>query len=1003
MSRWILLLFVLVISTTTLPQQDSLREAPGKRGGGNGDGSGGGRWGGRGDGSGGGRRLQEPTPSLSPAAPTKARTPVPMRTSQRQRFAGVFSNAWQHDARLPEDGIDAPAALLIAYTRARGAARRVEASTRIVDTLLATGTSAALYAWGDSLRAAAALANDSASMAKALLARGSALIREGRLGRAFDDLRAALTWCDEHKQPALAATIHASIGDGLMRMGGSTGALKRYEEVLRIDRSSSIPPQTRVDVLTTVAFIHEDLGHPDSAAIFYDKAETEARLHGLARLRAKAIMGQADLLADRGRPDSAIMCLDQAIALLASRPDRYMLLEAREARGIALLMSGRNSEARAELRTAIAIADSLNAPFNAARARIYLADAMGADNGTAFKLLKEADRIGSANGIGIIGKEVMLSMSERYARMGRLREAHDLAMHAVHVTDSLNMAFWEQGARRQMQRSQLALKDRELDDLEEQGAEQKARATAQEGRIARQRVVIIAAVVAALSVFVLALIAWRAYRSQRRTADELARAHAEVLRQKQRAEESERAKDRFLANVSHEIRTPLNAIMGFSTILLEDERGERSARYLRSIKDAGGNLMAVINDVLDISRIEAGRLTLVREHFDLHARLAQCADLLQHRADEQDDLLILEIDPDTPRWVEGDGARLAQVLINLLGNALKFTQGGEVRLKAMPSGGSVRFTVSDTGIGIPKDKVGSIFDRFTQVDANDQRLYGGTGLGLAIVSELVRLQNGTVTVQSEPGRGTIFAVELPLPAVTAPTTGAPQMQRASNGSLSGRTILIAEDNDLNATVTVETLKRRFPSSIIERVNNGREAVDRVVEVGDRIGLVMMDVQMPVLDGLSATRELRSQGARLPVIALTASVLPSDLSMCLAAGMDACVSKPFRVEDLIDAIHRATGDAGSAPERSHDGPDHYAALFAELVPARLGELRAAHQRGDAEEVQRLVHIMRPQLVHRDEQRFAPICDAVLTFKGNGDFNSWHGHVERAILAIEETLG
>ena len=167
-------------------------------------------------------------------------------------------------------------------------------------------------------------------------------------------------------------------------------------------------------------------------------------------------------------------------------------------------------------------------------------------------------------------------------------------------------------------------------------------------------------------------------------------------------------------------------------------------------------------------------------------------------------------------------------------------------------------------------------------------------------------------------------------------------------------------------------------------------------------LVLMDVQMPVLDGLSATRELRSAGSGLPVIALTASVLPTDLSRCIDAGMDACVSKPFQVEQLVAAIHRLTGDAGTRPDPAQQGSDPYEALFDQLMPQRLRELRAAHARGDAEEVRRLVHVMRPQLVHRDAQRFSVLCDAVLGTNGHGDGISWEARVERTITSIEEAL-
>ena len=219
------------------------------------------------------------------------------------------------------------------------------------------------------------------------------------------------------------------------------------------------------------------------------------------------------------------------------------------------------------------------------------------------------------------------------------------------------------------------------------------------------------------------------YRMKRKAADALQVVNAEVVRQKERAEESERAKDRFLANVSHEIRTPLNAIMGFTGLLLHEHRDERSTRFLTSIREAGDNLLVVINDVLDLSRIEAGRLQLMKEPFDLHRTIRLCQEIMHHRAMEQGNTVIIALSKDVPHWVAGDSARLLQILLNLVGNALKFTSSGTVRIEAAVAEARIRFRVSDTGIGIPQEKLATIFDRFTQVDVTDQRRYGGAGLG----------------------------------------------------------------------------------------------------------------------------------------------------------------------------------------------------------------------------------------------------------------------------------
>ena len=995
-----LVLLLCLTPALLFAQQDTIRERGGGRGDGGGGGGGNGSGGGRGDGSGGGKQQQQV------AAPTLLPRPVAAKstgaaTPRRQRFSGLSIATWDGTGdRSPLDGTDVPRDQLAEYNRAVPANERLLVAANIVDTLLATGTAQALVAWADTLRTLAVAQRDTALLAKAHFARGDALIRDGRNGRAFDDLRAVLLLCNEQRDPVLVARTHARIGDGLMRMGGSTGAMQRYNEVLRIARSRRLPASMLAHVLGAAAFIQTDLENLDSAATYYERAATVAREAGLIDLEGKAYIGLGDVAGMRQDHDGAERHYRKAIAVLGAAPLGRTLLEARLALGGVLLISGRPERARTELQAAMKLADDLHIPMSAAKARILMADAMGDDHQRALDLIRAAEQIATSHELGAMLKEVLLARSDRYAGMGRLREAHELAMQAVALTDSLNIAFWEEGTRRQLQRSQVGLKDREIDELEQRGEEQRALAQLQQERIQLQRTLITASVIIALVVLGLAFAAWRAYRTQRRTAQALERAHAEVLVQKQRAEDSERAKDRFLANVSHEIRTPLNAIMGFGSILLEGAQDEQSARFLRSIRDAGENLMAVINDVLDISRMEAGRLTLVHEVFDLHRCARQCGELLQHRADQQRNKLIIGITPGTPQWVIGDGARLTQILLNLLGNGLKFTTDGEVRLDIARSAGQVLFRVSDTGIGIPEDKLSSVFERFTQVDAKDQRRYGGTGLGLSIVRELVRLHKGSVEVESEQGKGTTFTVHLPLEATSAPDP-AMSFHQASNGALDGRTILVAEDNDLNAVVAVETLKRRFPRSTIEHVGNGREAVERITRGNGSIGLVLMDVQMPELDGMAATRQLRANGSTLPIIALTASVLPSELSQCIEAGMDACVSKPFKVEDLMDAIARLTGDGGLSKTGEDEG-DPYAALFLQLVPERLSALQEAHAANDRREVQRIAHIIRPQLVHRNEQVFAPLCDAVLSMPEDAPASHWDPAVISLIRSIEDTL-
>ncbi|HEX2616157.1 MAG TPA: ATP-binding protein, partial [Flavobacteriales bacterium] len=541
-------------------------------------------------------------------------------------------------------------------------------------------------------------------------------------------------------------------------------------------------------------------------------------------------------------------------------------------------------------------------------------------------------------------------------------------------------------------------KQQHIEALERDKELQVAREAEQQARLQRQQQLAVGAILIAVLLMLVSALAYRAFRVKREAAAELERKNAEVLQQKERAEESEHAKDRFLANMSHEVRTPLNAIMGFTGLLMQDATDERTARFLSNIREAGDNLLVVINDVLDLSRIEAGRLHLIKEPFDLHRCLHLCAEILQHRAVEQRNVLRVDIAADVPHWVAGDSARLTQIILNLAGNALKFTTQGTVLISVAGADKGLLFKVSDTGIGIPKEKIGQVFERFTQVHVDDRRMHGGTGLGLSIVKELVLLYKGRIDVQSEVGQGTRFSVWLPLEAVGAPpaalgTTPAPRAER-----LDGRTVLLAEDNDMNALVTEETLVRAFPRTRVERVRNGEEVLERMAHADD-IALVLMDVQMPRLDGVSATRAIRQMTGNtrnVPIIALTASVLPNDLGRCIDAGMDACVPKPFKTDELLAAIARATGS--TAVPLSAPPTESLASLFQRMVPERLNALRAARARNDLAEMLRVVHGLRPQLVHRDAALFDPLCTRILAF----DPNDPPANCNEAFDALEHAL-
>jgi PAS domain S-box-containing protein len=410
--------------------------------------------------------------------------------------------------------------------------------------------------------------------------------------------------------------------------------------------------------------------------------------------------------------------------------------------------------------------------------------------------------------------------------------------------------------------------------------------------------------------------------TERKMADlEISRAHqalqAEIVertRAEAAADAANRAKSEFLANMSHEIRTPLSGVVGMTELLLTTELSAEQHEYLGMVKSSGESLLTVINDILDFSKIEAGRLTVDLVPFDLQACLATTIKLLATRAQVKGLDLTCDIGAGVPTALVGDAGRLRQIVTNLIGNAIKFTEHGTVALTVAPETqtarhATLRFSVSDSGIGVPLERQEAIFKPFIQADGSTTRRYGGTGLGLAISTNLVALLGGRIWVESKPGTGSTFhftAVfdrqpQTPLPGTTAGDVPATSLQGDSRRVLR---ILLAEDNTVNQVIAARLLGKRGHTVVI--AGDGKQVLAALNEPGSGgFDLILMDVQMPEMDGLEVTGIIRareqSSGAHLPIIAMTANAMTGDEDRCLAAGMDGYVSKPIQVAQLFAAI------------------------------------------------------------------------------------------------------
>jgi len=559
-------------------------------------------------------------------------------------------------------------------------------------------------------------------------------------------------------------------------------------------------------------------------------------------------------------------------------------------------------------------------------------------------------------------KEVYDRLSNIYKKQGRTDLAFDYLSKFVSLKDSLNEEDQKTTLAELTTRFESDKKDQQLEVERANRDRERERA---EKQTFQKYVFLTGAIVFAL----IALVLINRFQIKKRTTRELEEKNKIIEIEKERAERSEKLKQQFLANMSHEIRTPMNAINGLSRLLLDKQHDSQTREYLQAISHSGENMQTILNDILDLSKLEAGQFLIHPFVFELRKEAENVVRIFNERAESKGLFLRLTLDPTLPINIKADAARLSQIWSNLISNAIKFTSNGGVEMKLTKAGTDsiLLVEVVDTGVGIDAKQLPHIFESFVQIRTSDAYRTDGTGLGLTIARNLTERMGGKLQVKSTVGMGTEFSFSImyeeadPQEKLTS--------QLLPDSRLTSKHIIIAEDNDYNFMVIRDVMLKYYPGVELYRAKNGREVLEILEE--DDFDLILMDVQMPEMNGYDATKKIRSRDQSIPIIALTASVTQVEIEKCFESGMNDFVLKPFKDAELISTLNKLFQQANEATIRNDDVDVN--ALFLQFAPAMIAEFIKAQENKSTEQIRGAAHTARPLLIHCGSTDLALLCE------------------------------
>ncbi|MEQ8324128.1 MAG: tetratricopeptide repeat protein [Vicingaceae bacterium] len=749
---------------------------------------------------------------------------------------------------------------------------------------------------------------DKRGISVSLISIGIVHSNQGDYSKAIELYKQAVVINEEIGDQRNMAVCYSNIGNIYWYQGAFGKAIESYTNALKI--FEQLEDKGRMaTTLSSIGMVYADQKNPNKAMEHYIQAiELNQEINNAIGM-AYTYKNMGELYEKKLDFDTSMLYYKQGLKIFSTAGDKRGIAYSLQGVGNINFLQGNYRESLHQYHKSLVIFEEIGDNAGKALSLAGMTPIYIKERKYHEAIMYGSEALVLAQDLGVIEaiKLASGSLSESYAAMGQYKKSLELYKYYISIRDSLESEEnhrmvirqeYEYKYEKEALADSLANKERELQA-------ELAHQTEMNHKDQTRNILL----GSALLILLLAAGLYNRNRFIQKTSKKLEMSKNRAEEQRNRAERSEAFKQQFLANMSHEIRTPMNAVLGMTSLVLDTELSEKQANYLLAIKKSSESLLVIINDILDLSKLEAGKVELEKIPFSLKDQLKQVYDTLRFKAEEKALTFETEIDPNVPLLLMGDPSRLNQVLINLCGNSIKFTEKGKVGIKVELVEGSeadIRFRVSDTGIGISKEKIDHLFEAFEQAEASISRKYGGTGLGLSISKTLIELQKGAIAVESQMGQGSEFIFTIPY-SIAKPEEYAGYLNHSEVDivSLHGIRILVGEDNEFNQIVIKDTLHNLITDAQVDVVENGSLVVKKLES--NEYDLILMDVNMPEMGGHEATRFIRENldehKRNIPIIALTASVLNTDISRCLHSGMNDYIPKPFRREELLATLMR----------------------------------------------------------------------------------------------------